>query len=122
MKQEFEDKFQKAFPLLYREGAFLPGDGWYQLLWDLSEKLEKLIEAGEEDPDIGRPYAVQVKEKFGGLRFYLSHETAEMAEAIRVAERLSEKTCEWCGAPGTIRPGGWLLTLCDSCQQSRTER
>ncbi|MBA9034314.1 hypothetical protein [Rhizobium leguminosarum] len=38
-------------------------------------------------------------------------ETCRAAE--RVAVEASQRTCELCGRPGELRPGGWRKTLCD---------
>ena len=54
----------------------------------------------------------QVKEKFGGLRFYICGGTEEMFDRIDRAESESLETCEECGEPGTLKDGGWLRTLC----------
>lgn len=41
---------------------------------------------------------------------------------INKAEEESERTCEWCGEPGTLdNTQGWLLSLCDGCKQKRAE-
>jgi hypothetical protein len=88
------------------------GAGWLPILEELHPKLLAA------DPG----YRVaQVKEKFGGLRVYLS--TAEPAAAhaaINAAEERALRTCEECGAPGRLREGGWVKTLCD--EHSRTRR
>ena len=62
--------------------------------------------------------AVQVKEKFGSLRFYISGYPANEEATIRLrayisfAEALSAKTCEICGAPGNANSKGWIKTRC----------
>lgn len=61
------------------------------------------------------PSAMQVKEKYGTLCFYMTSSTDEMEDAISEAEAKSAVTCEDCGQPGVLRGGGWLRTLCDSC-------
>lgn len=58
-------------------------------------------------------HVVCLKEKFGGLRCYLSCETQAMSDLIREAEGRSFRICEDCGAPGRPRPGSWIRTLCD---------
>jgi len=122
MKQELDEKLCADFPLLYRDRNAsmgttcmcwgFPGDGWEPLIRRLSEKLERAIEALPEDM---REHccAMQVKEKFGTLRFYLTTETDEMSAWIREAEDESARTCEECGAPGKLRGTGWLYTACD---------
>jgi len=59
------------------------------------------------------PVAVQVKEKFGGLRFYVQAATDKHYQYISFAESMSYRTCEECGAPGKRYTDGWHQTLCD---------
>ena len=59
------------------------------------------------------PVAVQVKEKFGGLRFYVQAATDKHYQYITFAESMSYRTCESCGAPGKTYTNGWHTTLCD---------
>jgi hypothetical protein len=105
------------FPTLYRGVTKPPkeslmcfyfecGDGWFELIKELSEKLEPL---GVE--------AIQVKEKWGGLRFYISGGTPDAWDLIEAAEAASETICEQCGAPGELRGKFWIQTLCDTCSQ-----
>lgn len=63
------------------------------------------------------PKAVQVKEKFASLRFYMNHYVKEIEDLIDEAEEKCSKTCEECGRPGKLREGGWLKTLCDKCDK-----
>ena len=122
------EKLVKSFPNLYPqmhplypESEQVPfyfecGDGWFALLWDLSLKIEAdivAIKSVQDSNDDNVPFATQVKEKFGMLRFYMSSETEAMSEAILDAERRSGVTCEVCGELGQRRDGGWVSTLCD---------
>jgi hypothetical protein len=59
------------------------------------------------------PVASQVKEKFGGLRFYVQAATDKHYQYISFAESMSYRTCEECGAPGKTYTDGWHTTLCD---------
>ena len=59
------------------------------------------------------PVAVQIKEKFGGLRFYVHAATDKHYNYISFAESMSYRTCEECGAPGKTYTDGWHKTLCD---------
>ncbi len=61
---------------------------------------------------------MQVKEKFGTLRFYCSG-TDAIDRYIRLAERLSALTCEDCGKPGKANDSGWIRTQCDDCRDKR---
>jgi hypothetical protein len=84
----------------------------------LEENLEKekkkyLIELREVPEPFPQVFATQVKEKYGTLRFYLSHEDEYISGVIAMAEYLSGAICETCGAPGKSRDSGWTRTLCD---------
>lgn len=81
------------------------GDGWFDLIWRLCEDIEKL------GPPKGFE-VVQVKEKFGELRFYANGSTDAIEDRIDQATGESVKTCETCGAPGELQTGGWYFTAC----------
>lgn len=99
------------------------GKGWHTILLALLEMLELLC---------SKVMIAQVKEKFGTLRFYtgpiilkenLEHwHVPNFDEAISWTEYLSGYICERCGQPGTLREGGWLKTLCDTCDSKRKEK
>jgi len=79
------------------------GPGWHPLITTLVEDLEKLGWDGQ---------VCQVKEKFGGLRFYIGAESDEIQLRIAEAEKQSYKICGWCGKPGTLVKLGWWMTRC----------
>jgi hypothetical protein len=83
--------------------------GWDGLITRLCERLDALALPGLR--------VVQVKEKFGTLRFYVEGGNKAVAGLIRQAEVESAETCEWCGSRGELRKSarGYFLTLCDSC-------
>jgi len=90
------------------------GDGWSGILDRL---LTSIKEAGWDGK------VVQVKEKFGGLRFYCEGPPSLAVDtAIQLAEEESYSTCENCGAPSEARTGGWVQTLCDACNAKRQSR
>lgn len=69
-----------------------------------------------ESMDYDYPCASQVKEKYGGLRFYTTGTTPEVEQAIDEAEEECSKTCEDCGKVGELCiNGGWYRTLCEEC-------
>ena len=88
------------------------GDGWIPLVQKL---IEEAVEKGWDKQ------ICQVKEKFGGLRFYINSASDEVFEIIRKYESLSYETCETCGEKGELRKGGWLLTLCDKHYKENEE-
>lgn len=132
MNEKLDNQLCRDFPNLFgdRHASMrvtamcwgFPGDGWEKIIREAAEKLEPLIEAYKrEHPDEEPPRASQIKEKFGTLRFYLSHGTDEMFRIAEEAERKSERTCEDCGKRGTLRKGGWLRTQCKACyEQSKS--
>lgn len=104
---EFCQKWARFNP----RGAGFVGDGWVPILDQL---LTDLTAAGW-DGEIR-----QIKEKFGGLRFYASTNDPAHYDRIMAAELNSTKVCETCGQPGTVagKPpaGRWLKALCESCR------
>jgi len=92
-------------------GFFSVGYGWYPLIKDL---ITDLIELGWNKE------VCQVKEKFGGLRFYINAASDEMYDRISQAEKESYETCEDTGQPGKLRTDlGWWVTLCDAEYEKR---
>ena len=92
--------------------GFVHGDGWFEIVWRLCEDLEPLVVEAEYAS--GQAFEVlQVKEKFGGLRFYANYTTDAMRKRIDTARVESLRTCEICGQPGTQREHRWIRTLCD---------
>lgn len=80
-------------------------DGWLELIKEL---IEDLISLGWDKK------TCQVKEKFGGLRFYINSGSDEIFNRIIEAERKSYEICEVTGKPGKLRTDiGWYRTLCD---------
>lgn len=80
-------------------------NGWLPLIKEL---IEDLIKLGWDKK------VTQVKEKFGGLRFYINSGSNEIHERITEAERKSYETCEITGNPGELRNDiGWYRTLCE---------
>jgi len=78
--------------------GFSCGDGWFPLIDVLCARLQ------HETDQLGGPQVVasQVKEKYGGLRFYVQGASAAQHAMIDMAEALSERLCEICGAPGQV--------------------
>lgn len=79
------------------------GSGWKQLVNNLYDAKPKGV------------YVLQVKQKWGGLRFYVSSAPSWYFDLIEYYEAKSERTCEVCGRSGIVRNKGWVETLCDVC-------
>jgi len=92
-------------------GFLCVGPGWYLLIKEL---IEDLVELGWDRE------VCQVKEKFGGLRFYINAASDEVYDRISQAETESYETCEETGQPGKLRTDlGWWSTLCDEEYEKR---
>lgn len=118
MKPELDAALCEKFPKIFRDRYAHPrttamcwgfdvGDGWFELLMDLCEDIQKHCdEIGEQ------VVATQVKEKFATLRFYVDKGDDTIYDLITKAEHRSARTCEVCGIPGELYGGGWIKTLC----------
>jgi hypothetical protein len=96
--------------------GFQHGDGRFDILWRLCEELEPLV--AELEKQTGQQFEVlQVKEKFGGLRFYVNHSTDAISQRIRTARIESLQTCELCGKPGQLFQSPWSGVRCDECAE-----
>lgn len=128
MTPENTQKLYEAFPCLYRGRDKLPAetamnwgfqcdDGWFELIWNLSQAIEDEARARGLKPRYKRwPEATQVKQKFGSLRFDLRIYSDTTDVLIREAGLASEKTCEVCGAPASPveNTRRYLKTLCSN--------
>jgi hypothetical protein len=122
---ESNERCQKYLDMVAaaRAGNFTPFNEYYAYLSDHPVEIEKYRKQVLEDdipeyrqlsPEIPQVVATQVKEKFGTLRFYYDGGNDIIDGMVRMAEAMSEVTCEQCGAPGEERGGGWIVTLCDT--------
>jgi hypothetical protein len=84
--------------------------GWYSIVKELTSELINLGWDRE---------VVQIKEKMGGLRFYVSTLPKGGDSIISKYEALSYNTCEVCGKHGLLRGGNWYKTLCDEHSEGK---
>lgn len=68
--------------------------------------------------DIKNYMIIQVKEKYGQLRWYTNWTTDRLEEIIDKYTKLSEKTCVRCGQPATKISLGWICPWCDECAKN----
>jgi len=136
---EIEQSFEKyeCFKLF----DFSVGDGWLGIVYDILHTLSR-ISASFIDKNTGALRIthidgtdteltllhtidiVQIKEKFGGLRFYYhykeqynldSFDKGMISGIVRMAEAIASKTCEYCGEPGKLECiGGCYTTCCEN--------
>lgn len=115
MKDELEEKILSSFSILFEKNKkyleyknnFDCHDGWFNLIFELCEKLSKI-----EGVRIA-----QFNEKFGRLRVFwnFNSNNKEAQELISEYEEKSLKVCEFCGDTedsNLYKKGWWNKTLC----------
>ena len=119
--EQFEATLKKKYPLMFSKpyGGVCVGKGWWNIIEMLCRQIDHWVKYSE---DIDPVVILQIKEKFGGLRFYYSGGDDVVYGMVRMAEVWAANTCEVCGTKGTIRTGGWVKTLCDEHEQERKKR
>ena len=89
---------------------FEVGDGWYGLLYQL------ILNVSFNDEAKGKwvTKVTQCKEKFGGLRFYVTGTSDKNWDLIREAEKKSYGVCEETGSEVEVGiwNTGWVRTIC----------
>lgn len=128
METQYPEMFNKNY------GGFDVGPGWWPIIQALCANIHHYVEWNNKRrntllennpynntvPEEIAPITVsQIKEKFGGLRFYYDGGDSKIDGMVRMAESWAANTCETCGKPGKIRKGGWLKTLCDQHAKDR---
>ena len=128
MSEEYElfsKKMEAAYPKIFvgKYGGFAVGAGWYPILEKLCANIQHHIDWKEKQGNaVPQVTVAQIKEKFGGLRFYYDGGDDEISGMVRMAEAWADVACEECGAIGTLRSGGWIKTLCDHHEAERQQR
>ncbi len=102
-KEYIENKYSGMFKDCF---DFSVGTGWLPLVVSFCEHF----------PDYN---IVQIKEKFGDMRLYLSEGSSAAYDFIGVLETLSSLICEDCGRPAEVKTTGWIRTLCTDCANGR---
>ena len=119
--KQMEERFPKIFAEPY--GGFACGEGWWPILEALCGQIQHHIDWKNKQGNVVHQVTVaQIKEKFGGLRFYYSGGDDAIDGMVRMAESWAARSCEECGAPGKSRDGGWIKTLCDHHEAERQQR
>lgn len=123
MMNERIDRLREVYPKMY-DNAYdvYVGPGWMTIVETLTAAIQSYIDRRnkfhETRPDkvqeVEQVIVSQIKEKFGGLRFYYDGGDSYIDGMVDLAEHWAEKTCEECGKPGHLRKDlPWIKTLCD---------
>ena len=96
----FDHYFKKEIPFYPIKFGFECNNGWFGIIEKLISDINKI--------DIDNKIIVeQIKEKFGGLRFYYTFNgdsdiSKKIYDLVTIAESVSYKTCENCGCQEDI--------------------
>ena len=113
-RNRFSGEVVENYDYSYTELDEMP-DGWRkafgeQICEEIQRELNKL-----PDKDRLSYRILQIKEKFGYLRWYTNWSTIGLDNIIRKYEQISERTCIKCGAAATKISNGWISPWCDEC-------
>jgi len=126
MNKKLTESLYHKYPKIFRQKdldcqqtamcwGFECDDGWFWLLDILCGTIQRYIDYNKK-PQVE---AVQVKEKYGGLRFYVDSIDDLVDGMIWLAEHMSYKICETCGSQKDVATGkdGYIRTLCKECRK-----
>lgn len=99
-------------------------EGWYNIIDELTKEISEIAVKYLPTDERLRINVVQIKEKFGGLRYYVNYydmnddDIQRIEHVIRNAEMKTFAVCEDCGGNGyRVSPRRyWMKTLCADCQ------
>ena len=119
MRKELQTILFVRYPEMFKQGettcmsrGICCGDGWFDLIDVLCDRIQRRVEIS---PDVMCEVS-QVKEKFGGLKFYISGGDEYIKGLINFAESMSYKICTECGGSSDNQAKrGWIYTLCENC-------
>lgn len=86
-------------------------DGWRKAFGE--QMCEEIREVLIKYDYLDKYRIMQIKEKFGQLRWYDNGAPREVFDIIDKYEKISERTCIICGQPATLISKGWISPFCD---------
>lgn len=128
MEEEVGELLNQKEMVLPIQFGFECGDGWYMLLDELMSEIQNRIKnvnrwRKKEGGPVLTIQIDQIKEKFGGLRFYYSGGDDEISGMVDLAESLSYHICENCGSTKDIGyTKGWITTMCKDCYEKHPQK
>jgi hypothetical protein len=124
--EEFQKHLEETYPKMFARqyGGVAVGDGWLPIIQVLCSHIQTHIDWRNKTKEgsVTQVVVEQIKEKFGGLRFYYQGGDDYIDGLVSMAESWAARTCETCGNLGSRRSGGWVRTLCDEHEQEYQNR
>lgn len=121
-RNRFTGEIMEGYDYSYTELDDMP-DGW-RIAFAL-EMCEELLSILTEGDCVADYRIIQIKEKFGELRWYASAVPRNILDKYNAFickyEELSRKTCIQCGAKATKVSKGWISPWCDKCATKKHE-
>lgn len=123
--EEFEKRMEEKYPKMFSQpyGGFAVGEGWWPIIESLCANIQSHTDwwnkNRETRPVVEQVVVAQIKEKFGGLRFYYEGGDDKIQGMVRMAEAWADAVCEDCGTPATKKTTGWIRNVCDKHFEER---
>ena len=124
------------YPKIFQDYAGNPGrvnwygvpNGWLHIIDKLCGAIQNYIDSvtiytkdGFVKPE--QVTCVQMKEKYGGLRFYANHTDDTIEGMISMAEYMCRNTCDECGTEKDLGlTSGWISVKCRTCVTGHGDR
>ena len=98
-------------------------DGWRKAFGEqMCEEIRNaILEKGTEE-DLQHYRILQIKEKYGQLRWYTNWSTADLDKIVNKYTALSEETCIRCGKPAAWVSCGYISPFCDECKEELSKK
>lgn len=118
-RNRWDDEVPEDYDYSYTELDAMP-DGWRKAF---GEKMcEEISDALTKDGALYDYRILQIKEKWGSLRWYDYGATDSVYQIVGRYESLSSKICINCGSPATKLTTGWIMPVCDECASKMEKR
>lgn len=113
-RNRWTDKTPETYDYSYTELDAMP-DGWRIAFGD--QMVEEINNELKKFNFIDKYRIIQIKEKWGGLRWYDDGYPGDskIGDIVSHYEKLSFKTCLICGKPAEWMSKGWISPYCTDC-------
>jgi hypothetical protein len=114
--EAFSKRMEERFPEMFSQpyGGFDVDKGWWPIIESLCDNIQHHLNwKNKESKIVPQVVVAQIKEKFGGLRFYYDGGDDTIRGMVRMAEAWADAVCEDCGAPATKKTSGWIKNVCN---------